>query len=50
LGLPCAWALQGLGNHGLWLSFLLFMLLRSLTLAAFAWNLGKHDSWFAGAH
>jgi MATE family multidrug resistance protein len=50
LGLPCAWALQGLGNHGLWLSFLLFMLLRSLTLAAFAWNLGKHDSWFARAH
>lgn len=50
LGLPCALALQGLGNHGLWLSFLLFMLLRSLTLAAFAWNLGKHDSWFARAH
>ena len=50
LGLPCAWALQGLGNHGLWLSFLLFMLLRSLTLAAFAWNLSKHDSWFARAH
>ena len=50
LGLPCAWALQGLGNHGLWLSFLLFMLLRSLTLAAFAWNLRKHDGWFARAH
>ncbi|ROL71471.1 MATE family efflux transporter [Pseudomonas chlororaphis] len=50
LGLPCAWALQGLGNHGLWLSFLLFMLLRSLTLTAFAWNLRKNDSWFARAH
>ena len=50
LGLPCAWALQGLGNHGLWLSFLLFMLLRSLTLAAFAWNLRKNDGWFARAH
>jgi MATE family multidrug resistance protein len=50
LGLPCAWALQGLGNHGLWLSFLLFMLLRSLTLAAFAWDLRKNDGWFARAH
>ncbi|MCK9796379.1 MATE family efflux transporter [Pseudomonas sp. MAFF 302030] len=50
LGLPCAWALQGLGNHGLWLSFLLFMLLRSLTLTAFAWNLRKNDSWFARPH
>lgn len=50
LGLPCAWALQGLGNHGLWVSFLLFMLLRSLTLAAFAWDLRKNDGWFARAH
>lgn len=48
--LPFAWALQGLGNHGLWLSFLLFMLLRSLTLGAFAWHLKQRDGWFAGAH
>ncbi|PUA42934.1 MATE family efflux transporter [Pseudomonas protegens] len=48
--LPFAWALQGLGNHGLWLSFLLFMLLRSLTLGAFAWQLERRDGWFAGAH
>ncbi|SEM89264.1 multidrug resistance protein, MATE family [Pseudomonas sp. ok272] len=45
---PCAWALQGLGNHGLWLSFLLFMVLRSLTLGALAWQLRRNDGWFAG--
>ena len=33
LTLPLAWGLRGLGNHGLWISFLLFMVLRSLTLA-----------------
>lgn len=48
--LPFAWGLQGFGNHGLWLTFLLFMLLRSLTLAAFAWHLERRDGWFAGAH
>ena len=48
--LPFAWALQGFGNHGLWLTFLLFMLLRSLTLAAFAWHLERRDGWFAAAH
>lgn len=48
--LPFAWSLQGFGNHGLWLTFLLFMLLRSLTLAAFAWHLERRDGWFAGAH
>ncbi|URN89257.1 MAG: MATE family efflux transporter [Pseudomonas protegens] len=47
--LPFAWALQGLGNHGLWLTFLLFMFLRSLTLGAFAWHLQRRDSWFAEA-
>ncbi|QZI70087.1 MATE family efflux transporter [Pseudomonas protegens] len=48
--LPFAWGLHGFGNHGLWLTFLLFMLLRSLTLAAFAWHLERRDGWFAGAH
>ncbi|MNL32440.1 DNA-damage-inducible SOS response protein [compost metagenome] len=47
---PFAWALQGLGNHGLWLTFLLFMLLRSLTLGAIAWRLRRNDGWFARAH
>jgi MATE family multidrug resistance protein len=43
--LPFAWALQGLGNHGLWITFLLFMALRSLTLWAIAWRLNKQDRW-----
>lgn len=45
--LPFAWALQGLGNHGLWISFLLFMALRSLTLWAIAWRLQRQDRWLA---
>lgn len=47
--LPFAWALQGFGNHGLWISFLLFMTLRSLTLGAIAWRLQRQDRWFSGA-
>ncbi|MFM9382824.1 MATE family efflux transporter [Pseudomonas sp. UV AK001] len=47
--LPFAWALSGLGNHGLWISFLLFMVLRSLTLGILAWRLRRNDGWFAGA-
>jgi MATE family multidrug resistance protein len=47
LVLPFGWALQGWGNHGLWITFLLFMLLRSLTLGVIAWRLRRHDGWFA---
>lgn len=46
IALPLAWALKGFGNHGLWIAFLLFMLLRSLTLGAFAWYISKSDGWF----
>ena len=46
--LPFAWALQGLGNHGLWITFLLFMILRSLTLGALALWLRRNDGWFSG--
>jgi MATE family multidrug resistance protein len=49
LVLPFGWALQGGGNHGLWITFLLFMLLRSLTLGVIAWRLRRHDGWFAGS-
>ncbi|EJM73566.1 putative efflux protein, MATE family [Pseudomonas sp. GM49] len=49
LVLPFGWALQGGGNHGLWVTFLLFMLLRSLTLGVIAWRLRRHDGWFAGS-
>jgi MATE family multidrug resistance protein len=46
--LPFGWALQGLGNHGLWITFLLFMVLRSLTLGVIAWFLRNNDGWFSG--
>jgi MATE family multidrug resistance protein len=49
LVLPFGWALQGGGNHGLWITFLLFMLLRSLTLGMIAWRLRRHDGWFTGS-
>ena len=46
IALPVAWALHGYGNHGLWISFLLFMVLRSLTLAVYAWRMQRRDEWF----
>ena len=46
LALPLGWALQALGNHGLWLAFLAFMGLRSLVLAGYAWHLSRRDQWF----
>ncbi|MCY1288836.1 DNA damage-inducible protein F [compost metagenome] len=46
LALPLGWWLQGLGNHGLWLAFLCFMLIRGLSLGAFAWRLSRRDAWF----
>jgi len=47
--LAVAWALQGLGNPGLLISFLLFMVLRSLALGGLAWCLRRTDGWFNGA-
>ncbi|MBC9249514.1 MATE family efflux transporter [Pseudomonas alcaligenes] len=47
LALPLAWLLRGLGNHGLWLSFLCFMLLRGTSLALIAWRLQRRDAWIA---
>ena len=45
LALPVGWLTQGLGNHGLWLAFLCFMLLRGLSLATIAWYLQQRDAW-----
>ncbi|MFZ5957093.1 MATE family efflux transporter [Pseudomonas knackmussii] len=45
VSLPLGWLLQGLGNHGLWLAFLCFMLLRGLILAGYAWRLTRRDAW-----
>ncbi|MGH8353473.1 MAG: MATE family efflux transporter [Pseudomonas sp.] len=47
LALPLAWGLRGWGNHGLWLAFLSFMLLRGLLLAIFGWRLTRTKAWFA---
>lgn len=41
-----AWLLRPLGNHGLWLAFLLFMAVRGAVLAAAAVRLDRGDGWF----
>jgi MATE family multidrug resistance protein len=45
---PFAWQASGFGNHGLWLAFLLFMALRSLTLGYLALKLNRSGAWFNG--
>ncbi|OCR26552.1 XRE family transcriptional regulator [Pseudomonas syringae] len=45
---PIAYAAQSLGNHGLWLTLLLFMLIRGATLSVTAWRLSKTGEWFSG--
>ncbi|MET0613274.1 MAG: MATE family efflux transporter [Pseudomonas caspiana] len=44
---PFAYGLQSFGNHGLWLTLLLFMLLRALTLGVVTWQLSKRGAWFS---
>ncbi|MBH3427532.1 MATE family efflux transporter [Pseudomonas alkylphenolica] len=46
VALPIAFAATGLGNHGLWLAFLLFMALRGVTLGVMGWRLQRRDGWF----
>ncbi|MDX5373985.1 MAG: MATE family efflux transporter [Pseudomonadaceae bacterium] len=50
LGLLLGWLLQGLGNHGLWLALLCFMLMRGLSLAFMGWRLQRRDAWLAASH
>ncbi len=52
IALPLGWLLQGLGNHGLWLAFLAFMLSRGICLGLIARGLQRRQAWFklAGAH
>ncbi|WP_295481615.1 MATE family efflux transporter [uncultured Pseudomonas sp.] len=45
IALPVAFALRGLGNHGLWLAFLGFMGLRAVTLGWVGWRLRSQDRW-----
>ncbi|MFJ4375521.1 MATE family efflux transporter [Pseudomonas japonica] len=48
IALPFAWLARDLGNHGLWLAFLLFMAVRGVTLGVMGWWLQRRDGWFAG--
>lgn len=43
---PVALLASNQGNHALWLTFLLFTLLRGLSLGAVAWRLSRSDGWF----
>ncbi|GFM68602.1 MATE family efflux transporter [Pseudomonas cichorii] len=44
---PVAFFAVDQGNHGLWLTFITFTLLRGLSLGAIAWRLNRKDGWFA---
>lgn len=43
---PVAALAHSHGNHALWLTFLLFTLLRGLSLGRIAWRLSRDDGWF----
>ena len=45
MALPLAWMASGLGNHGLWLAFLVFMVLRAVTLGWMGWKLQRRGGW-----
>lgn len=45
MALPLAWMASGLGNHGLWLAFLVFMGLRAVTLGWMGWRLQRRGGW-----
>lgn len=45
IALPFALGLSGLGNHGLWLAFLLFMALRAVTLGWVGWRMQQTGMW-----
>jgi len=45
IALPVALAMSGMGNHGLWLAFLVFMALRAGTLGWVGWRLQQSDRW-----
>lgn len=45
LALPLALALQSYGNHGLWISLLVFMALRAITMMTLAQNMARNNQW-----
>lgn len=50
IALPLGWLLRDLGNHGLWLAFLAFMLLRGICLGTIARRLQRQRQWFEPPH
>ncbi len=46
LSVPLGLLLQGYANHGLWLTFLGFMLIRGLSLGVYARRLNRTGAWF----
>ncbi|MBX8494721.1 MATE family efflux transporter [Pseudomonas cichorii] len=44
---PVAFFAVDQGNHGLWLTFMTFTLVRGLSLGTIAWRLNRKDGWFA---
>lgn len=50
ISLPLGWLLQGMDNHGLWMAFLAFMLLRGICLGAIARRLQRQRQWFDIPH
>lgn len=50
ISLPLGLLLRGLGNHGLWLAFLTFMLVRGICLGSMARHLQRQHQWFATVH
>lgn len=46
IAIPVAYAVRDMGNHGLWLAFLLFMALRGVTLGVMGWRMQRRDEWF----
>lgn len=50
ISLPLGLLLREMGNHGLWLAFLTFMLVRGICLGSIARRLQRQQQWFASVH
>ncbi|MGA7296725.1 MAG: hypothetical protein WBW92_04340 [Rhodanobacteraceae bacterium] len=44
-----AWLLRPLGNHGLWLAFMCFTLLRGIIMAWMGWRISRGNGWLRTA-
>ncbi|TBR38962.1 MULTISPECIES: MATE family efflux transporter [Dyella] len=40
-----AWLARGLGNHGLWMAFIAFMLVRGVSLGWASWKIHRRGAW-----